>query len=143
MPVLETLSTKECWDLLGTQVVGRVAYTEHALPRILPVSYSLVDRHLLLRVNAHGLARWLDRQVVAFEVDEVDRLWHSGWSVVAIGTARSLTSAGEVTRGLTVPASWAGPDHQALVTITVGDIQGRRLFGELDGDLGSEPLGGV
>jgi nitroimidazol reductase NimA-like FMN-containing flavoprotein (pyridoxamine 5'-phosphate oxidase superfamily) len=136
--VLETLSTKECWDLLGTQGVGRVAYTEHALPKILPVNYSLVDRHLLLRLSAAGLARWLDRQVVAFEVDEVDRLWHGGWSVVVIGTARALTSVSDATRGLTVPASWAGPDHQALVTITVGDIQGRRLHGELDSRLDAE-----
>ena len=135
MQALETLSTKECWELLGTQVVGRVAYTERALPRILPVNYVLVDRHLLLRVSAEGLARSLDRQVVAFEVDESERLWHSGWSVVVIGTARWLTSAGDVTRGVNVPASWAGPDHQTLMSITVGDIRGRRLHGELDAEL--------
>ena len=130
MHVLETLSAKECWEFLGTQAVGRLAFTEHALPRILPVNYSLADRHVMIRVSAERLARWLDRQVVAFEVDEVDSLWHSGWSVVVIGTASRLTDPHDLTRTLHLPQSWAGPDHQAVVRITVGDIQGRRLNAE-------------
>ena len=37
----EVLSEGECWQLLATATVGRLALSVHALPAILPVQYYL------------------------------------------------------------------------------------------------------
>jgi nitroimidazol reductase NimA-like FMN-containing flavoprotein (pyridoxamine 5'-phosphate oxidase superfamily) len=69
---LQALSRVECLQLLARGSLGRVAFTERALPAIRPVNYALVGNHVLLRIDGDGLGRRLDGQVVAFEVDEID-----------------------------------------------------------------------
>ena len=128
MSDIQTLSPQECLQLLAQRSVGRVAFTERALPSIRPVNYALVGRHIVLRTRADGLAARLDGQVVAFEVDDVDAELETGWSVVATGSARVLREPGELARIDAVPlAAWAGADHATTVWITVGDLQGRRV----------------
>jgi nitroimidazol reductase NimA-like FMN-containing flavoprotein (pyridoxamine 5'-phosphate oxidase superfamily) len=128
MDRLETLDPQECRSLLASHRVGRVAFTEHALPAIRPVNYTLQGTHIVLRTSADGLAARLDGQVVAFEIDDVDVDARTGWSVVVTGTARVLRDESELLRVTgTVPASWAGPDHQTAVWITPGQITGRRI----------------
>lgn len=130
MSGIEALSLQECLHLLGTRSVGRVAYTERALPSIRPVNYALVGRHIVLRTRVDGLAARLDGQVVAFEVDDVDPELRTGWSVVATGSARVLRDPDELDRANEVPlAAWAGAEHATVVWITVGDLQGRRVGG--------------
>lgn len=128
MTAIQTLSPRECLRLLAMRSVGRVAFTERALPSIRPVNYALVGRHIVLRTRADGLAARLDGQVVAFEVDDVDTDLETGWSVVATGCARVLREPGELARVDAVPlAAWAGAEHATAVWITVGDLQGRRV----------------
>ena len=125
---MESLSAQECLRLLARRSIGRVAFTERALPSVRPVNYALVGRHIVLRTRGDGLAARLDGQVVAFEVDDVDMDLETGWSVVATGTARVLREPGELARLDAVPlAPWAGADHATTVCITVGDLQGRRV----------------
>ena len=127
---VEALTPAECLRLLAEHSVGRVAFTERALPAIRPVNYALVGTHIVLRTQANGLAARLDGQVVAFEIDDVDPDTESGWSVVATGTARVLREPGELARLDAVPlVAWAGPSHTTAVWITPGDIQGRRILG--------------
>src|SRR4051794_27297307 len=123
---VQALLSREAWSLLRSQYVGRLAFTDRALPTIRPLNYTVVGNHLLLRVGA-DLARRLDGQVVAFEVDDIDAEQHCGSSVVVTGTTRRLTAAAEVFRAASLPASWAGVDHQNAVYLTVGELQGRRI----------------
>ncbi|MBV9293039.1 MAG: pyridoxamine 5'-phosphate oxidase family protein, partial [Frankiales bacterium] len=62
------LEPEECFALLRSQRVGRVAVTHRALPMIVPVNYVMDGRTVLFRTAAGGL---LDRAcrsaVVAFE----------------------------------------------------------------------------
>jgi len=128
MDPLETLDSQECRALLASHTVGRVAFTEHALPAIRPVNYTVLGTHIVLRTSAGGLAARLDGQVVAFEIDDVDVDSHSGWSVVVTGTARVLRDPGELLRlDSTVPASWVGSGHGTPVCITPGQVSGRRI----------------
>jgi len=128
MDRLETLDTQECRNLLASRMVGRVAFTERALPAIRPVNYVMHGTHILLRTSADGLAAQLDGQVVAFEVDDADTDSRTGWSVVVTGTARVLREPGELLRIDAVPvSSWAGPDRATAVLITPGQITGRRI----------------
>ena len=128
MDRIEVIRPAECWSLLAAGTVGRVVFTERALPAIRPVNYAVVGTHILLRSRGEGLAARLDGQVVAFEIDDVDQATRSGWSVVVTGTARVPRDAGELARLDSVAlAAWAGPDHGTPVWITPGDVQGRRV----------------
>jgi nitroimidazol reductase NimA-like FMN-containing flavoprotein (pyridoxamine 5'-phosphate oxidase superfamily) len=126
---LESLDPRECHALLASHNVGRVAFTERALPAIRPVNYALQGNHIVLRTQADGLAARLDGQVVAFEIDEVDADTQTGWSVVVTGTARVLTDPSDLVRLDAVPtSSWAGPDRSTAVCITPGQVTGRRIL---------------
>lgn len=131
---LEVLSRRECWTLLSHKCLGRVAFTERALPAIRPVNYALVGTHLLLRTGMSGLARHLAGQVVAFEVDELDGEPATGWSVVVTGTARVLRTPGELARYDSVPVvPLAGAVPSAAVVIAPGLVTGRRITTDPEG----------
>src|SRR3954462_6877140 len=128
MDSLQSLTRTECLDLLARQSLGRVAFTERALPAIRPVNYALIGHHIVLRTQADGLGRRLDGQVVAFEVDDIDAVAGTGWSVVVTGTARLLSKPGELIRqDAGGPVSLAGAGHEATVSIAPGEITGRRI----------------
>jgi nitroimidazol reductase NimA-like FMN-containing flavoprotein (pyridoxamine 5'-phosphate oxidase superfamily) len=133
MDRLPALSRAECLTLLGQRSLGRVAYTERALPAIRPVNYALVGSSVLLRTDAAGLGRRLDGQVVAFEVDDVDPESGTGWSVVLTGTARLLGDPGDLARRDAAPlVTWAGDGHDARVCIVPGEISGSRIRSTYD-----------
>ncbi|MBK5305490.1 MAG: pyridoxamine 5'-phosphate oxidase family protein [Frankiaceae bacterium] len=128
MDRLEALSRAECLELLSRGSLGRVAFTERALPAIRPLNYALVGNHLVLRTEADGLGRRLDGQIVAFEVDEIDAEQQTGWSVVVTGSARLLRNPGDLVRAEPVPlVPLAGNGHDACVYVIPGDITGRRI----------------
>jgi nitroimidazol reductase NimA-like FMN-containing flavoprotein (pyridoxamine 5'-phosphate oxidase superfamily) len=128
MDRLQPLARAECLALLGRSSIGRVAFTQRALPAIRPVSYALVGTHILLRTTSAGLGARLDGQVVAFEVDQIDEATGTGWSVVVTGTARLLREPGELVRHDAVQlAPLALDEVDAAVWITPGDMTGRRL----------------
>lgn len=129
---LEVLEPQECWRLLSTHRVGRIAFTDRALPAIRPLNYTLVGQRVMLRLVGEELGRRLHEQVVAFEVDDVDIAGHVGWSVVIVGTVELRSSPGAVLRTASLPPSWAGEGHQTAACLTVGDISGRRLHALLD-----------
>ena len=128
MDRLEALTPAECLELLAHACLGRVAFTERALPAIRPVNYALLGHQLVLRTDPQGLGKRLDGQVVAFEVDEIDAERGTGWSVVVLGTARLLRAPGELMRQATVPlGTLAGEGHDAHVVVVPGQITGRRI----------------
>lgn len=48
-PTFEVLSPNDCLNLLATVSVGRVGVTIDALPVVLPVNFSLLDRAVVFR----------------------------------------------------------------------------------------------
>lgn len=135
---LEVLDREECLRLLAKGGLGRVGLTSGALPTVLPVNYRVVDGRIVFRTGAGSkLDAATSDTVVAFEVDEVDHVWRTGWSVVVTGVAREVTDAGELEllAAANVPR-WApaGPDR--FVEISVELVSGRRLPGW---DVGHQP----
>jgi nitroimidazol reductase NimA-like FMN-containing flavoprotein (pyridoxamine 5'-phosphate oxidase superfamily) len=126
---LAELSLEDCLELLASKSVGRVAYTERAMPAVIPVTFGLDGHRIVIRTRVGGvLARQLDNAVVAFEVDEVDEQVRSGWSVLVTGVAKVVRDPSELLRlerGWPLP--WAGGDRRQLITITPGHISGRRV----------------
>jgi two-component system, NarL family, response regulator DevR len=97
---LEVLSRDACLRLLATATLGRVGVSVDALPRVLPVNFRFDGGRILIRTGTGTkLDAAADNAVVAFEVDEIDPVAHTGWSVVVTGMARELTDAGELGGG--------------------------------------------
>jgi hypothetical protein len=128
-PTLMPLDIGDCWAMLGTGSVGRIVYTDQALPAVRPVTYALDGHHIVFRtVTGSTLARAITDQVVAFEVDDLHPDTHSGWSVVAIGIARLIDTPGALFRATTLGlAPWAGDGRNLFVTITPSTISGRSV----------------
>jgi hypothetical protein len=126
---LEVLGRDECLRLLATATLGRVAVTSGALPTVLPVNFRFDGRQILFRTGVGTkLDAATDNAVVAFEVDEIDPVAHTGWSVVVTGVARELTDARQLAEAQGPPlARWApGADHR-VVAISTDLVSGRRI----------------
>ena len=84
----ELIPEGECWQLLATTSVGRVALSVKALPAILPVQYYLDGRALAVCLGHRGVSeRSLHDAIVAFAADAIDPATRSGWSVQIQGRA--------------------------------------------------------
>lgn len=128
---LEVLSRDACLTLLGRATLGRVGLSIGALPTVLPVNFRLVDGHVVFRT---GVGSKLDAAtrgaVIAFEVDEVDPVAHTGWSVVVTGIAEEAPPAGwagEIASSA-VPR-WAPEGASRLLFLSTGIVSGRRIPG--------------
>jgi hypothetical protein len=75
----------ECWELLATTSVGRLALSVGALPAILPVQYYLDGRTLAVCLGHRELPERALNTVVAFAADAIDPATRSGWSVQVQG----------------------------------------------------------
>jgi nitroimidazol reductase NimA-like FMN-containing flavoprotein (pyridoxamine 5'-phosphate oxidase superfamily) len=125
----ETLSTCECLRLLDTTPVGRLVFTEKALPAVHPVNYLRQGRSIILRTGPGSKLDAARRgDVVAFQADQIDPDSRTGWSVMAIGHA---TVVNDVERLVTVldhqHRPWVRGRGAHVVQILVERITGRRL----------------
>lgn len=130
---LEVLSEAECFRLLAAAPVGRVVYTDRALPAISVVNHVLHEGEIVFRSLAGGkLDAATRRSVVAFQVDSVDAEHETGWSVVALGEATRVTDRVETELLSTLPLrTWLTPvDTGAFVRIRIQLVSGRRLVRE-------------
>ncbi|MEW2166045.1 pyridoxamine 5'-phosphate oxidase family protein [Streptomyces sp. NPDC007084] len=127
---IRELGRQECLDRLGRAPIGRVVHTQNALPAVLPVNFSLDAQFaVVLRTSAESeLVRSIDGVVVAFEVDAVDSVTHSGWSVVVTGHATLVDDPDEhqhLTR--TGPRSWIASPQDVFIRIASELVTGREL----------------
>lgn len=126
---LEVLDADTSLELLRGGTLGRVAVTIDALPSILPVNYRLIDGEVVFRT---GVGSKLDaataNAVVAFEVDEIDPLTHTGWSVVVTGVAREVVAPDRLAEldATTIPR-WAPAGATRVVAIHPQLVTGRRI----------------
>ncbi len=126
---LEILSEQECRDLLGKSSLGRIVFTDRALPAVQPVNFLLSGGDIIIRTSSGSkLAAAARNAVVAFEVDEFDADAHSGWSVVVIGHARVVSDNGSLSRLRSLPLrTWAPGERDDYIAITSEMISGRRI----------------
>lgn len=123
------LTRDESLALLPTVPVGRLVFTERALPAVVPVKF-LVDRgRIVLRTGAaRSLAAAVRESVVAFEVDRIDPGAHQGWSVVVTGRAAEVRDARELDRLRGLPLlPWVGGQLDQVIVIAIELVDGRRM----------------
>ena len=126
---LKILTEQECHDLLGQVPVGRIVFTDRALPAIQPVNFVMSDNEVVILTSAGSkLAAAARNAVVAFEIDHFDHSQETGWSVVVIGHARVVTRADELGKMQTLPlAPWTPGEPVHYIAITPELLSGRRL----------------
>ena len=94
---LEILGQDQCLDLLRTVRVGRLVFTEQALPAVQPVNFRVWQNDIVIRVASGAkLAAAVGNLVVAFETDELDPDLRTGWSVTVVGHAQRITDVGDL-----------------------------------------------
>lgn len=125
------LDHQECWKRLREHPakIGRLGFVSDGLPLILPINYRVDDESVVFRTRPGAkLAAVSDGTMLAFEADDVDVAWRSGWSVLLRGRAQHVTQPGEVGRlrdlGL---EPWAPGDRDQWVRIRPTRIEGRQL----------------
>lgn len=129
-PRLVELEAEECWSLLGTHGVGRVAVTAPDGPAILPVNYVVADREVAFRTSSGALPGRAAGGETAFEVDHIDEAFSQGWSVLVVGAARAVTDEAGVGRldGLAYSEPWAGGERDLWIALAAERITGRRIL---------------
>jgi len=126
---LTPLSPELCGRLLGQQTIGRVGISMGALPVVLPVNYAMLDGDVVIRTGEGSkLDAVLAGAVVAFEVDQVDPIYHEGWSVLLQGRAAVITDPGDVERARLLPLTpWAPGNRDRYIRIPAEVVSGRRI----------------
>jgi len=130
---LEILTEDDCWELLLSASLGRLAVSVAGEPDIYPVNFVAADRRLLFR-TAEGtkLLELTVNSKVAFESDGVGR--EQAWSVVVKGNARILETRAEIDAAEELPLRPLAPTLKYVwVEIMPSKLSGRRFT------LGPEP----
>ena len=125
------LDREECMELLAAKSVGRIAYTTDAGPRILPVNYVFANDCVIFRTVPDGeIFHHALSSVCAFEIDETDEFFESGWSVVVVGRLQLATvdDFAQMRHGR-LPEPWAGGNRYMFVRLPCEEVSGRRVIG--------------
>jgi nitroimidazol reductase NimA-like FMN-containing flavoprotein (pyridoxamine 5'-phosphate oxidase superfamily) len=128
-PDVQNLERHECWAMLRTVSVGRLAVLADGRPDIFPINYTVDGGTLVFRTGeGTKLAGASGSAPVALEADGVDPDTGLAWSVVAKGTADVVTATDEVlgtTELYLFP--WQAGKKDAFVRITPDSLTGRRF----------------
>jgi uncharacterized protein len=128
---LIALDRGECLQFLGATSVGRIAYPVDAGARILPVNYILANDCIIFRTVPDGeIYRHALSSTCAFEIDETDEFFESGWSVVVVGRLELATEDdfAQMQFGKQ-PEPWAAGNRYMFVRLPCEEVSGRRIMG--------------
>jgi hypothetical protein len=126
---LEVLDEEQCLTLLGTVTIGRLAFTEAALPAVQPVSFAAVGGEIFIPTRQGSQVATASRgAVVAFEVDDVDARARTGWNVTVVGPSRVISNTRDVRRLDELGARpWPPADTHCYIGVQIRLIRGRRI----------------
>ena len=127
------LSRAECLDLLGSEHFGRLAVNGGGpAPLVRPVNY-VFDTHsqsvVINTAEGSKLHSLLRETHASFEVDSVDPVTRTGWSVIIVGVTESLTRPEEIRRMEALELdTWVPGIKSHWVRIRAWTVSGRRLL---------------
>lgn len=86
------LDQQQCWERLRTAAVGRLSYTEMALPVIRAVPFVVDGVSIIAALRHSGVrpAAFTRATIVAFEAGEWSPDVQAGWSVHCVGRALAV-----------------------------------------------------
>ncbi len=127
------LDRAEALDLLGGVSLGRIVFTQNALPTIRPVNHMIDRGQIVIRTHAGAaLTLHTDRAgtggvVVAYEADDIDPETHLGWSVIVTGYAHLVRNAADVARYQDMLEPWVDHSMDNVVRVNPIMVTGFRL----------------
>lgn len=128
---LQELSPQEALRLLADAAMGRVVFTQRALPAVRVVNHIVDNGDLIIRTNvASSVAASVGRTpdtVVAYEADAIDPGTRTGWSVVITGVARLVEDPQDVARYEALLEPWVTNRADCVLRIHPEIITGFRL----------------
>ncbi|MDQ7904012.1 pyridoxamine 5'-phosphate oxidase family protein [Phytohabitans sp. ZYX-F-186] len=129
--VLEPMGVADCLELLAGVSLGRIVYTEKALPAIRPVNHVVDGGAVVIRSHLGGaLATAVGSgrgTVVAYEADAIDPVEHLGWSVVVTGVAHLVADSREVSRYQGLLRPWVDIAMDCVIRVEPHLVTGYRL----------------
>jgi uncharacterized protein len=138
---LMALSHPECVALLSGAQVGRAVFTERAMPAVVPVNFIVQDDAVVMSTAADTrLAAAASRGVLAFQVDDIDPVTRSGWSVVVVGVAELVDSPAEQARIHVMLQPWAPGRNVVFVRLPLKVVTGRRILAPGDSEFADEAV---
>jgi hypothetical protein len=124
------LSGDECRQLVRSRAVGRIAWASAAGVQVLPVTYTVTGERIAFATSPDSVMRaFLEPLDVAFEIDDVEEITATGWSVVVRGRASGHLNA--IPEGIEQPRAWVPGAHQLTVVIEPSSYTGRAVSAEL------------
>ena len=129
VPEAEVLDNKQCWELLRSVSVGRLAVWAQDHPDIFPINYKADHGTLVFRTGEGSkLHAALSDIPVALEADGVDQNSGVAWSVVVHGKGEVLIRSDDVLEALQLPIfPWQSGTKPEFVRIVPHEITGRRF----------------
>ena len=129
---LRELSEAECWKLLGSHDLGRIALLIDDWPQVFPVNYSAGEGAVLFRSAPGAKATHGPGSRACFEIDGWDDMAGIGWSVMVQGTISDITDATDEQavglRQLSVHPAAPGVRNR-LLALLASRVTGRRFGG--------------
>jgi nitroimidazol reductase NimA-like FMN-containing flavoprotein (pyridoxamine 5'-phosphate oxidase superfamily) len=123
------LDEAECLRLLARNEIGRVVFTDAALPAAQPVTYLLDGEEIVFRTaGGSKLAAATRNAVVAFQVDQIDPRTRTGWTVLGVGEAYEVIAPERLAElAERMPPPWAPNRTAHTIAIPLQRLTGRRL----------------
>jgi hypothetical protein len=127
--ITELLDDAECRRLLSTVVFGRLVFTRDALPAVQLMRFCLCGGQILMPIRAGSeLSRAVRGAVVAFEVDRVDPLTETGWTITTVGPAHVLTEPHDVAAAEQLGLrTWIPSSRYSYLAVEIGTLHGCRI----------------
>jgi hypothetical protein len=120
--------------LLGTVPLGRIVFTERALPAVRLVSHLVDGGHVVVRADRGAAIVPAERAkagtVVAYEADAIDPASGLGWSVTVVGVARQVTEPAAAVAFRRALRPWTDGADDPVISIDVGMVTGFRLVAD-------------
>jgi nitroimidazol reductase NimA-like FMN-containing flavoprotein (pyridoxamine 5'-phosphate oxidase superfamily) len=126
---LRTLSPAECFELIESGGIGRVGFASADGIMMLPVNFVVAGKAIVFRTAPDTLLAARASGQVSFEVDDLDKALHEGWSVLVHGRAHRVTDEHAIKQleGRTHLEPWADGARDVYVRIAPTQISGRRI----------------
>jgi uncharacterized protein len=131
---VEVLETAECLRLLTTVSIGRVIFTERALPDVVLVDFVFHEGKIVLPTGQGSkLSAAVRNVVVAFEVDDFDTETWTGWSVTVIGRSSLVCGGAELAKLSALDLRCQEPGRRGKFMVISADILNGRRRAARDG----------
>ncbi len=114
---------------LRAQGVGRIGCTVYGSPIVYPINYAVAGDAIVFRTRRGGeLDAVADGEMVAFQIDGEDSLYHEGWSVLVVGRCIPVEDRAELDRLHDIPLTpWADGRRDRYVRIPLAAVSGRHI----------------